>query len=74
MQDTAIDPWGLVLILGPLLLLSVIIYAWSRNRAAVKRGGEAALGTTNAVRGSENARPDIEAEAARAEAGENRAD
>lgn len=72
MQDTAIDPWGLVLILGPLLLLGVIVYAWSRNRAAVKDRGEAALGTTNAVRGSEDARPDIEAEAARAESGEDR--
>lgn len=71
MQDTAIDPWGLVLILGPLLLLAVILYAWSRNRAARREGGEAGLGASNAVRGSEEARPDIETEAARARHGES---
>ena len=70
MQDTATDPWPIILILGPLLLLAVIIYAWSRNRAAAKNRGAGALGTTNAVRGSEDARPDIEAEAARAESGD----
>ena len=78
MQDTAIDPWGLVLILGPLLLLAVIVYAWSRNRKALPKDARgntdtgATVGTTNAVRGSEDARPDIEAEAARAEAGDDR--
>ena len=78
MQDTAIDPWGLVLIIGPLLLLGVILYAWSRNRAAMPKDAHgdtdtgATVGRTNAVRGSEDARPDIEAEAARAESGDDR--
>lgn len=70
------DPWGILLILGPLLLLGVMIYAWSRNRAAAKDRGQhdeaAVLGTTNAVVGSDEARPDIEAEVARAEEGEKR--
>ncbi len=65
------EPWGIVLILGPLLLLGVMIYAWSRNRAAASDRGEAALGTTNAVRGSENARPDVQGDAARAEHGDS---
>ena len=65
------EPWGIVLAIGPILLLGVIIYAWSRNRAATKERGEAALGTTNAVRGSDQARPDVEADAARAESGDS---
>lgn len=48
------DPWPLLLILGPLLLLGVIVYATWRNRQARKKGGDAALGTTNAVHGSEH--------------------
>lgn len=64
------EPWGFVLIIGPLLLLGVIVYAWSRNRAAGQDRGDATLGHTNAVRGSEEARPDIEAEIARAESGD----
>ena len=28
------DIWGIVLIIGPLVLLGVIIWAWQRNRAA----------------------------------------
>ena len=63
--------WGITLILGPILLLVVFIYVWSRNRAARNERGDAALGTTNAVRGSDEARPDIEAEAARAERGDS---
>ena len=63
------DPWAILLILGPLLMLGVMVYAWSRNRAARKDGGPAALGTTNAVRGSDEARPDLEA--ARAEHGDS---
>ena len=65
------EPWAFTLILGPIILLVVFIYVWSRNRAARKERGDAALGTTNAVRGSEEARPDIEAEAARAERGDS---
>lgn len=65
------DFWGIVLIIGPLLLLGMMIYAWSRNRARARDQGEAALGTTNAVRGSEDARPDVEADAARAERGDS---
>lgn len=65
------EPWGIVLAIGPILLLAVIIYAWSRNRAVTKERGEAGLGTTNAVRGSEAARPDIEADEARAKRGES---
>jgi hypothetical protein len=78
MQDTATDPWPIILVIGPLLLLLVILYAWSRNRAAMPKDARgdtdtgATVGTTNAVKGSENARPDIEAEAARAEAGDDR--
>lgn len=64
------EPWGLVLILGPILLLGVILWAWSRNRAAGARG-QAPLTDINAVRGSEEARPDVEADAARAEHGES---
>lgn len=64
------DFWGIVLIVGPLLLLGVMIYAWSRNRAAASDRGKAALGTTNAVRGSEDARPDVEADEARAQQGD----
>ncbi|WP_133365615.1 hypothetical protein [Qipengyuania sediminis] len=70
MQDTATDPWGIVLILGPILLIGVMIWAWLSNRKAAAERGESALGTTNAVQGSENARPDIEAEVDRARAGE----
>lgn len=66
------EPWAIVLILGPLLLLAVIVYAWSRNRAAGQDRGGPTLGDVNAVRGSEDARPDIEREAARAEAGEEK--
>ena len=65
------EPWGIVLAIGPLLLLGVILYAWSRNRAAAKDRGEAALGTTNAVRGSEDARPDVERDEARARHGDS---
>jgi hypothetical protein len=64
------EPWGIVLAIGPILLLAVIIYAWSRNRAVAKERGEAGLGTTNAVRGSEAARPDVETDAARARHGD----
>lgn len=65
------EPWSIVLAIGPILLLAVMIYAWSRNRAATKERGETALGTTNAVRGSDKARADVEADAARAEAGDS---
>ena len=65
------EPWAFTLILGPIILLVVFIYVWSRNRAARKKRGDAALGTTNAVRGSEEARPDIENDAARAERGDS---
>ena len=65
--------WGVVLVLGPLLLLGVMLWAWLGNRKAVKeRGAAAALGTTNAVEGSENARPDLEREIDRAESGESK--
>lgn len=79
LQDTATDPWPIILILGPLLLLAVIVFAWSRNRKALPKDARgnadtgATVGTTNAVRGSEDARPDIEAEAARAESGDREA-
>lgn len=65
------EPWGIILIVGPLLLLGVMIYAWSRNRAAAGDRDETALGTTNAVRGSEDARPDVEADEARAQRGDS---
>lgn len=76
MQDTAADPWPLILTLGPVLLLVAFVFVWWSNRKAEPRargdGAEPTVGTTNAVRGSENARPDIEAEAARAEHGEDK--
>ncbi len=65
------DFWGIVIVIGPILLLGVMIYAWSRNRAAARHRGEAALGTTNAVRGSEQARPDVERDEARARQGDS---
>lgn len=70
MQDTAIDPWGLVLIIGPILLIAVMIWAYLSNRKAAAERGEQALGTTNAVQGSEHARPDLADDVARARAGE----
>ena len=30
-------PWGLVLVLGPLILLGVIIWGYTRNKAAGQR-------------------------------------
>lgn len=66
------DPWLLILTLGPLLLIGVIAYATFKNRRRRAESGEVALGTSNAVRGSEQARPDVESDAARAEAGEER--
>jgi hypothetical protein len=65
--------WGILLIGGPLLLLGVMLFVWLSNRAAVKRrGGEdAALGNTNAVMGSDNARPDLARDEARAKHGES---
>lgn len=77
MTDLAAEPWGLVLILGPLLLLVVFVFVWWSNRKALPKDARgdtdtgASVGTTNAVRGSEKARPDIEAEAARAESGDS---
>lgn len=65
------DLWSVVLIVGPLLLIAVMVLAWRSNRAAVKARGPAALGTTNAVRGSEHARPDLDQEIARAERGDS---
>lgn len=63
--------WGIVLVVGPILLLGVMLWVWLGNRKAVKeRGAAAALGTTNAVQGSENARPDLEREIERAESGD----
>lgn len=75
MTDPAAEPWGLVLILGPILLLAAFVFVWWSNRKALPRDARgdsdtgAAVGATNAVRGSDKARPDIEAEAARAESG-----
>jgi hypothetical protein len=68
------DFWSVILIGGPALLVAVMIYVWLSNRSAVqKRGGNegAALGTTNAVEGSPNARPDLARDEARAKAGES---
>lgn len=66
------EPWGTVLILGPILLLAAILWAWSRNRAASgNRDEPAPLTDVNAVRGSDEARADIEADVARAEEGES---
>ena len=64
------DLWGVVLVLGPIALVSVMIWAWLSNRQAAQTHGEAALGTTNAVEGSDKARPDLAQDIARAEAGE----
>ena len=63
------DLGSVVLILGPIALIGVIIWAWASNRKAARKHGEQALGTTNAVRGSEHARPDLESDIARAEQG-----
>lgn len=63
------EPWGLVLVIGPIVLLGVIVFVWLSNRAAGQDRGDPTLGKTNAVRGSEDARPDIESEIARAERG-----
>lgn len=65
------DFWGIVLVIGPILLLGMMIYGWIRNRSAARDRGEAALGTTNAVRGSEDARPDVERDEARARHGDS---
>lgn len=78
MTNLAAEPWGLVLVLGPSLLLAAFVFVWRSNRKALPKGARgdadtgATVGQTNAVRGSEQARPDIEAEAARAESGEDR--
>ena len=48
------DIWGVVLILGPLALLLVIIWAFMRNRAAGSRNVE------QAERGAERLRDQIE--------------
>lgn len=69
MQDIAADPWGLVIILGPLLLIGVIVWVTLSNRKTAAKRGEAALGTTNAVQGSEHARPDLDQEVERAREG-----
>ena len=65
--------WGILLIGGPILLLALMLYGWLSNRSAVKRRGseDAALGTTNAVEGSPNARPDLAQDEARAKRGES---
>lgn len=48
------DIWGIVLILGPLILLLVIIWAYSRNKAAGRANVE------QAERGAERLREQIE--------------
>lgn len=48
------DIWGIVLILGPLILLLVIIWAFLRNRAAGRANLE------QAERGAERLREQIE--------------
>lgn len=63
------DLWSVAIILGPIILIGVMIAAYLSNRNAVAKRGEAALGTTNAVQGSENARPDLAAEVERAHEG-----
>ena len=65
------EPWGLVIIIGPLLLLAVMIFVWVRNRAAGQDRGEGTLGQTNAVLGSDAARPDLESDIARADRGDS---
>lgn len=48
------DIWGIVLILGPMILLGVIIWAYARNKAAGPRNLE------QAERGAERLREQIE--------------
>ena len=48
------DFWGIVLILGPLVLLGVIIWAYTRNRAAGPGN------VAQAERGAERLREEIE--------------
>ncbi len=48
------DIWGIVLIIGPLILLGVIIWAWLRNRAA------GAANFQQAERGAQELREEIE--------------
>ena len=48
------DIWGIVLIIGPLVLLGVIVWACSRNRAAGRANFE------QAERGAERLREQIE--------------
>lgn len=50
------DIWGLVLIIGPLILLGVIIWAFMRNRAAGRANVE------QAERGAVRLREEIERE------------
>ena len=48
------DIWGLVLILGPLVLLGVIVWAFARNRAAGRANVD------RAERGAVEVREEIE--------------
>lgn len=68
--------WGVVLIVGPLLLLGAAIFVFLSNRKATPRGpagqrDTGMVGTTNAVQGSDKARPDLARDEARAKSGES---